>query len=64
MGWTPPPATAPICHSGSVINHLIRPFVIGRRSWLFADTAGGANAGANLYSLIETAKANNVEPYR
>jgi len=35
-----------------------------RRSWLFADTVGGANASANLYSLIETAKANNVEPYR
>jgi transposase len=31
---------------------------------LFADTVGGANASANLYSLIETAKANNVEPYR
>jgi transposase len=31
---------------------------------LFADTVGGTNARANLYSLIETAKANNVEPYR
>ncbi|WP_371270507.1 transposase domain-containing protein [Variovorax sp. OK202] len=31
---------------------------------MFADTVGGANASANLYSLIETAKANNVEPYR
>ena len=35
-----------------------------RQSWLFADTVGGANASANLYSLIESAKANNVEPYR
>lgn len=43
---------------------MIRPFVIGRRSWLFADTVVGANASANLYSLIETAKANNVDPYR
>jgi len=42
----------------------IRPFVVGRRSWLFADTVGGANASANLYSLIETARANGVEPYR
>lgn len=31
---------------------------------MFADTVGGANACANLYSLIETAKANNIEPYR
>ncbi len=41
----------------------IRPFVIGRRNWLFADTPRGAAASANLYSLIETAKANSVEPY-
>ncbi len=40
----------------------IRPFVIGRRNWLFADTPTGAKASANLYSLIETAKANGVEP--
>ena len=42
----------------------IRPFVIGRRNWLFADTPAGASASANLYSLIETAKANGHEPYR
>ncbi len=41
----------------------IRPFVIGRRNWLFADTPKGATASANLYSLFETAKANGVEPY-
>lgn len=46
------------------VENAIRPFVVGRRSWLFADTVGGANASANLYSLIETAKANNIEPYR
>lgn len=46
------------------VEDAIRPFVVGRRSWLFADTVGGANASANLYSLIETAKANNIEPYR
>ncbi|MGJ7575729.1 IS66 family transposase [Variovorax sp. RB2P76] len=44
--------------------NAIRPFVVGRRRWLFADTVGGANRSANLYSLIETAKGNNVEPYR
>jgi hypothetical protein len=42
----------------------IRPFAIARRNWLFADTPNGASASANLYSLIETAKANGHEPYR
>ena len=41
----------------------IRPFVIGRKNWLFADTVKGAIASANLYSLVETAKANGVEPH-
>lgn len=44
--------------------NAIRPFVIGRRNWLFSDTVKGAKASANLYSLIETAKANGLEPYR
>lgn len=44
--------------------NAIRPFVVGRRNWLFADTVGGAIASANLYSLVETAKANGIEPYR
>jgi hypothetical protein len=43
--------------------NAIRPFVIGRKNWLFADTVKGAQASANLYSLIETAKANGIEPY-
>ena len=42
----------------------IRPFVIGRRNWLFADTVGGANASANLYSLLQTCKVNGVDPHR
>ena len=41
----------------------IRPFVVGRKNWLFAGTPEGARASALLYSLIETAKANDVEPY-
>ena len=41
----------------------IRPFCVGRRAWLFSDTVGGANASANLYSLLETCRANGVEPY-
>ena len=43
--------------------NAIRPFVIGRKAWLFADTPGGARASAIYYSLIETAKANGLEPY-
>jgi len=41
----------------------IRPFVIGRKNWLFSGTPEGAAASALLYSLIETAKANKLEPY-
>ncbi len=36
---------------------------IGRRNWLFSDTPGGARGSATCYSLIETAKANGLEPY-
>ena len=43
--------------------NAIRPFVVGRRNWLFSDTVKGAQSSANLYSLIETAKANALEPY-
>jgi len=43
--------------------NAIRPFVLGRKAWLFADTPAGAEASARLYSLIETAKANGLEPY-
>ena len=48
----------------NVAENAIRPFVIGRKNWLFSDSVGGAHASANLYTLIETAKANGVEPYR
>lgn len=41
----------------------IKPFVIGRKNWLFSQTANGANASAMLYSIVETAKANGLIPY-
>ena len=41
----------------------IKPFVIGRKNWMFCNTASGANASATLYSLIETAKANGLTPF-
>ena len=43
--------------------NAIRPFVVGRKAWLFSDTPGGAHASALIYSLIETTKANGLEPY-
>ena len=42
--------------------NAIRPFVIGRKNWLFSQSTRGASASANLYSLIETAKANGLDP--
>ncbi len=44
--------------------NAIRPFVIGRKAWLFSHSQRGATASANLYSLVESAKANGKEPYR
>ena len=35
--------------------------VIGRRNWLFADTVAGANASANLYSVLQTCKVNGID---
>jgi transposase len=43
--------------------NAIRPFVMGRKAWLFAATPNGAVASARLYSLVETAKANGIEPH-
>ena len=43
--------------------NAIRPFVVGRKNWLFSGSPRGATASAMLYSLIETAKANGHEPY-
>jgi transposase len=41
----------------------IRPFVIGRKNWLFANTPKGARASAVIYSMVETAKENRLNPY-
>ncbi|GIP33497.1 hypothetical protein J2TS4_27070 [Paenibacillus sp. J2TS4] len=42
----------------------IKPFVIGRKNWLFANTPRGAKASAAIYSVIETAKENGLHPFR
>lgn len=41
----------------------IKPVVIGRKNWLFANTPRGARASAIIYSIVETAKANGLNPY-
>ncbi|KAA8980813.1 IS66 family transposase [Halospina sp. K52047b] len=48
--------------SNALAENAIRPFALGRKAWLFADSTRGANASASCYSLIETAKANDLEP--
>ena len=54
------------CHpiDNNACENSIRPFVIGRRNWLFADTVAGANASANLYSLLESCNVNGIDGYR
>ena len=42
----------------------VKPFVIGRKAWLFANTRTGATGSAVLYSMVETAKINGLEPYK
>ena len=52
---------API--DNNVLERDIRPFVTGRKSWLFSDTVAGAKASAVIYSLVLTCRACGVEPY-
>ena len=47
----------------NLIENAIRPFVVGRKNWLFSGSPAGAEASATLYTLIENAKANGLEPY-
>ena len=48
----------------NLMENAIRPFALGRKNWLFSGSPSGAKAGAIYYSLIETCKANNIEPYK
>lgn len=49
--------------SNSLVENSIRPFAIGRKNWLFSNSVSGAKASAMYYSIIETAKANQLEPF-
>ncbi len=48
--------------SNNLSENAIRPFCVGRKNWLFSDTPKGAKASAAVYTLIEMAKANNLNP--
>lgn len=49
--------------SNNLAENAIRPFVVGRKNWLFCDSVKGADSSAIVYTLVETAKANGLEPY-
>lgn len=48
----------------NAVENAIRPFVVGRKNWLFSNTPLGAHASAVIYSMVESAKANGLEPYK
>lgn len=52
-----------IALSNNRAENAIRPFVIGRKGWLFSDTPKGAKASAAVYSIVESAKANNLNVF-
>jgi hypothetical protein len=49
--------------SNAMVENAIRPFAVGRKNWLFAGSPKGARASACVYSLVETAKANDLDPF-
>lgn len=50
--------------SNNLAEQSVKPFVIGRRNWLFSNTANGAASSAIIYSIIQTAIANNLKPQK
>ena len=48
----------------NIAEQAIRPFCVGRNNWKLIDTVGGANASAIIYSIVETAKANDLNIYK
>jgi transposase len=49
--------------SNNRVERSVRPFAVGRKNWLFANTPSGATASATIFSVVETAKANGLKPY-
>ncbi len=50
--------------SNNMSENSIRPVTVGRRNWLFCDTTDGADASMMVYSLLETARANGLNPQK
>jgi transposase/uncharacterized coiled-coil protein SlyX len=50
--------------SNNLSENSIRPFTVGRKNWLFSDTPKGADASATVYTIVEMAKANNLNVYK
>ena len=50
--------------SNNIAENSIRPFTVGRKNWQFCGSPEGAKASACVYSLVETAKANGLNPYK
>lgn len=48
--------------SNNQVENAIRPIVVGRKNWLFCDTQAGAYASATIFTLLETTKANGLNP--
>jgi transposase len=48
----------------NAVENAIRPFVLGRKNWLFSNTPRGAGSSAVIFSVIESAKANGLDPYK
>lgn len=50
--------------SNNAAENAIRPFIVGRKNWLFSDTPKCAKASADIYSIVETATANGLDVFR
>lgn len=50
--------------SNNLSENSIRPLVVGRKNWLFSNTPDGVAASMRVYSMVETAKANGLDPFK
>ena len=50
--------------SNNLSENAIRPFTLGRKNWLFNNTPKGAEASAVVYTMVEMAKAHNLNVYK
>ncbi len=54
----------PLTSSNNIAENSIKPFTVGRKNWQFCGSPRGAEASACVYSLVETAKAHGLNPYK